>query len=245
MNAVVGPVRRNQRHKRCASKQPQKGVKVRQAKLVGAAIAALLALSAIAAASALAALPEFSPATDRGTSRITGTAQFTEEGSLFAVKCTSSEGESNITGAKGGNFTEHFKSCSTGGGLIKCTGLPSEPTGTITVSGSFRLVYLSRANKEAGIAFEPSTVHFECGENLITVNGCAVGKVTPVNSKTTSFSVALKQRSGRMEPGSYEAEGGGSVSCTLKSEKNGGAAREGGQENTDSITEERAGEIVA
>ena len=67
---------------------------MKRIRILGMALVAVLAMSAVAVAIASAAAPEFSPATNSGTSK-SATATFTEEGEAFSIKCTSNTGTSN------------------------------------------------------------------------------------------------------------------------------------------------------
>lgn len=215
-------------------------------KVVGLALMAVLALTALAAASASAAKPEFTPASNSGTST-GGKAKFTEKSGIAAVECTSSSGTNKLTNPKGGTFSETFKGCTA---LLsgKCTGLTNSTAGEITVAGTFDLRYIKKESNKTALAFLIDPVHFECEKTvtLISVKGCVAGEITPINTKTKTFSVALKQSSGVEEIKEILNEAGtASESCVLKSEKNGEAEKEAGQENTDTITLETEAEISA
>jgi hypothetical protein len=211
------------------------------------AVVAVLALGAFAVASASAAKPEFNPASNSGTSK-GGKAKFTEKGGIAAVECTSSEGTSKIESAKGGQFSELFVGCSAplSG---KCTGLANTTAGDILVTGKFDLRYIENGvASKVGLLFLIEPTHFECEANvkLIQVKGCAVGKIEPTNTKTKVFKVVLKQSGGLEEFTEAENETNtGKEACILKSEKNGEAEKQAGQENTDEITEASEGEISA
>jgi hypothetical protein len=221
---------------------------MKRLKVVALAIMAVLALGALSAASASAALPEFSPATNGGKSSNKNKTKFTELKGIAAVECTGSEGTDKITSGKGGTFEETYTGCTA---LLsgKCTGLGNATKGDITTSGSFDLRFLAGevGKASAALAFLINPVHFECEKTvtLISVTGCVAGGVTPVNSKTKTFSVALKQKEGVETLKEVENEANtGSEKCVLKSVKNSEAEKEAGQEQTDEIAEENEGEII-
>jgi hypothetical protein len=218
-------------------------------KMVGMALVALLAITAIASATASAALPEFSPATNSGTSK-GGKAKFEQVKGLAAVECEKSTGTQKITGPKVGSFTEKFEGCKAplSG---KCTGLGDTTAGTITTGGAFDLRYIKISPVDVGVLFLINETHFECEKliELVSVKGCVVGLITPANSKTKVFTVQLKQTKGvneftevLTEKATKETEKEG---CKLLSEMNGAEFKQAGQENTDEVTETTEAQIIA
>jgi hypothetical protein len=216
-------------------------------KEVATSLIVVVALAAFAATSASAAKPEFSPLSGNSSTSAGGKAKFTEKGGIAAVECTSSSGSRTVTGAKGGTFSETFKGCTA---LLsgKCTGLTNSTAGEITVAGTFALRYIKKESDKTALAFLIEPVHFECEKTvtLISVKGCVAGEITPINTKTKTFSVALKQSGGVETIKEILNEAGtASESCVLKAEKNGEAEKEAGQENTDTITLETEEEVSA
>lgn len=220
---------------------------MRQLKVVAMAVVAVLAFSALAAATASAAKPEFNPATNSGTSK-GGKAKFTEKGGIAAVECTGSKGTAKVESAKGGKFDELYTGCTVPFGG-KCTGLNDTEAGSILVLGNFDLRYIENGvASKVGLLFLIEPVHFECEAivKLITVKGCAIGKIEPTNTKTKVFTVVLEQSGGVEKYTEAENETNtGKETCILKSEKNGEAEKQSGQANTDEISEESEGEISA
>ncbi|HTA34764.1 MAG TPA: hypothetical protein VK721_15185 [Solirubrobacteraceae bacterium] len=219
--------------------------------VVAMAVMAVLAMGALTATTAFAAVPEFSPATNKGTSTNKNKTKFTEKSGIAAVECTGSEGTSAIESAKLGKFEETYTGCTA---LLsgKCTGLNVKDTtaGHITVEGEFHLRFLKNKENEktsAALIFLIPQTHFECEKTvvLILVHGCVAGAVTPLSTKTKLFTVELKQTGGVEVIKEVENEAGtGNETCVLKSEKNGEAEKEAGQEQKDEIVEEKEGEII-
>jgi hypothetical protein len=193
-------------------------------------------------------LPAFLPAANKGISRNKNKTKFTEKSGIAAVECAGSEGTSAIESAKAGKFEETYTGCSA---LLsgKCTGLANTTAGDITIAGEFRLRFLKSKEKEnesAALIFLIPQTHFECEKNvvLILVHGCVAGGITPVNAKAKTFTVELKQTGGVEVIKEVEnEEGTGNEICVLKSEKNGEAEKEAGQEQKDEISEETEGGI--
>jgi hypothetical protein len=220
--------------------------RMQRIKITGLALMAVLALSVIASTTASAAEPEFAPAANKFTSVVGGAAKFEQKEGLAAVSCTKSTGKGEITAAKAGTFTELFEEC-TAPLSGKCTGLTATTKGDITVSGTFNLRYITKKTN-VGIAFKINEVHFECEKlvTLVSVKGCAVGKVQPVNTKGKTTEAILKQSKGIQEFVSVLNEANSAQEgCKLESEFNGGSFKQAGQENTDKITTEKEGEIKA
>ncbi len=208
---------------------------MKRIRILGVALAAVFAFGAVAIASA-AKMPEFKPATNEGKSTST-TATFTEEGEIFSITCKENTGTSTIKTATTGTFTETFNKCKAAG-IETCTG-EGEKSGVIKVTGSFTLGLIKKEEAGAGIEFKPEPTKFECAGTKIEVTGCAAGPVTPTETSTTKFTVSLKAKSGKQEPDEFEG-----ASCTLKSKKGSEAAKEGGQEQKEEITEKTSGEIT-
>jgi hypothetical protein len=210
-------------------------------KLFGIAVIAVIALSGLATSVASAALPEFLPGT-KNTFKVTGGAgNFEQKGGIAPVKCKSSEGTGAVEGPKTGSFDELYLGCEAplAG---KCTGLDDTTIGSILAKGTFEVGYINKATKDVGILFTIKPVHFECEKliTLVTVEGCAIGLITPVNSSTTAYTVKLKQTKGVNE---FTKDEGGE--CKLLSEINGGAKAQSGQETEPKITLASAAELMA
>jgi hypothetical protein len=208
-------------------------------------LVAALVLGTTLAGTAFAQPPEFSPFTNKSTSTNKNKTKFTEKGGIAAVECTGSEGTSKLENTKSGGFTETYTGCSA---VLsgKCTGLANATVGDITVEGEFHLRFLKNKENEktsAALIFLIPQTHFECEKTivLILVHGCVAGAVTPLSTKTKLFTVELKQTGGVENIKEIENEANtGNETCVLKSEKNGEAEKEAGQEQKDEIVEENA-----
>ena len=173
---------------------------MKRIRILGMALVAVLAMSAVAVAIASAAAPEFSPATNSGTSK-SATATFTEEGEVFSIKCSSNTGTSTITSATGGTFTETFKGCKAAS-IETCTG-EGEASGVIKTKGSFVLGFIT--GEEVGLKFSPEATKFSCAGTAVKVTGCAAGPITPIGETTTKFTVKLTASKGKQTPDELKA----------------------------------------
>lgn len=178
---------------------------MRQLKIVGAVLGTVFALSAIASATASAALPEFNPGT-AGT-KLTGTSG---SGTLLTatkgiIECTSDTVSGELTGKKTGKATVTFKGCSAFGFLgAKSLG---DAEGVILTKVALELCYINKAKKEVGVLTEVTEpVHVEVAGKLLKITGDAVGKITPVNTKTKKFKLEYKQKGGTQEPAGCEGK---------------------------------------
>jgi hypothetical protein len=193
--------------------------------------------------------PNFSPATNKGASTNKNKTKFTEKEGIAAVECTGSEGTNAIENAKNGVFEETYTGC-TAPLSGKCTGLTNSTKGDISTSGEFNLRWLKGlegGTSSVALIFLINPVHFECEHvvSLIAVKGCVAGAVSPLNKKTKTFTVELKQTGGVENIKEVENEAGtGGETCVLKSQKNGEAEKEAGQEQKDEISEESESEII-
>jgi hypothetical protein len=213
---------------------------MRRVKLVGLTSIGVAAAIAIVSSVAAAANPEYLPGTKNSFSVTGGTAKFEQKGGVAGVECTNSHGSGTITGPKEGTFFERYEGCKAplAG---KCTGL-ARLSGDIEVSGSFGVGYINKAEKSVAILFKPEPVHFECEKliTLVTVEGCVIGKITPVNSDTKENAVDLKGSKGVQE--FVKDEG---AECKLESEINGGAKAQSDQETQPKITLSSLAELMA
>jgi hypothetical protein len=210
------------------------------------AFVAILAISAIASATASAELPEFSPAKNVIKESVGGKATFEQKEGIAPVSCTSSKGTGEITGAKVGKFDELYLGC-TAPLAGKCTGLNDKTAGSILVKGVTDLRYITKKT-DVALIFLIEPVHFECEKliELVEVTGCVVGLVTPLNTKTKTFTVKLKGTKGVQDVTEVLNEKNtANESCKLESEINGGAKKQSSQTQEDTISPEKEGEIIA
>jgi hypothetical protein len=218
-----------------------KELQMQRVKLVGLAVLAILALSAVATSMASAANPEFLPGTKNSFKVTGGKAKFEQKGGIAAVECEKSTGTGVVTGPKEGTFDELYENCKAplAG---KCTGLNDTTAGSILAKGSFGVGYISKTEKTVAILFKPEATHFECEKliTLVTVEGCAIGKITPVNSDTKENAIDLKGSKGVQEFIKDEV-----AECKLESEINGGAKAQSDQETQVKVSLTNLAELMA
>jgi len=148
---------------------------MRQFKLLGAALMALLALTAALSASAFALetpvnLPE-AAVTRNWTGSAIGKTELHAEGQANPVVCTAAKAEGTETASNPpkGAFHITFENCTTasGGITVKCTGL-GDATGIILALGTWSLVFDKLIGKPfenltSAILFVNEVTHFTCG----------------------------------------------------------------------------------
>lgn len=197
--------------------------------LIWAMLVALAAMAFLGAGTASASQPKAEP--EGGAFPVSfsgsggeGTLETVAEGTkVRTVTCTSntSSGEVNsATTAK--NVKVIFKGCTTKGpfGTLNCGEIK-----TVALRGT--LFYLVAGSSEVGIDLEPESgttfATFTCGGiETLTVKGSVIGKLTPVNSLTKSFTLTFSQKSGKQEPETYlAATGCGATKDTLTTEGSG------------------------
>jgi len=217
-------------------------------RLVGMAFVLVLALSAIASSTASAVLPEFSPAKNNITESVGGKATFEQKEGIAAVTCTSSKGSGAITSAKLGTFDELYLGC-TAPLAGKCTGLGDTVKGSILVLGEFHVRYITKPTDVAIIFLLNPEVHFECEKliELVSVRGCVVSLVTPLNTKAKETKVKLKGSKGVQDVTEVLNEANtANEKCILESEINAPKTfKQSSQTQEDVITTEKEGEIIA
>jgi hypothetical protein len=192
-----------------------------------AVVTAALAISAIAVADA-AALPSFEPGSGKFPAKFSlkgKEVQFQEiEGETMV--CGTSKGEGEVTGKQTATakltMTEcrilPGDTCQTAGakrGEIKTGVLPVE------------LVYLSKEHKEAGLVFnyENPTIKpppnltfagFQCEGVGLGMRHSVIVPVTPVNTKSLSYSLKFAGAGGLQKPAVYENEAGQEIKAVAQ-----------------------------
>jgi hypothetical protein len=221
---------------------------MRRIRLMGLALIAVLALGALVATAAMAEKPEFSPSEKNAFTAAGGKAKFEQKGGLAAVTAEKSTGTGEVTNAKEGTFDELYVNAQAPLSGF-CTGLTDTLVGSILAKGAFKLGYLDAAKTKVGVAFKlAAPIHYECEKTilLVTVEGAAIGQITPLNTSTKEFTVVLTQAKGvNTLTKILNATNTAFEEFILKSETNGGAAAQAGQETTITITTTKAASIVA
>jgi hypothetical protein len=183
------------------------------------ALVALVAAFAATAVSASAALPEFTVETP-ATSSQTVTSTFENPGAGLlegTITSTSLTSELKPTSKQLGTFHITFKEskCKTalGKGSAESEG---DAAGIILVLGVYHIVNVA-AKPYAWLLLEP--VHITCllslGNVLLVVSGNVLGSLSPVGSKTKSYSLTIKATSGKQEITEFENNEGGKVKAEL------------------------------
>jgi len=201
---------------------------MRKAKIIGAALIAVVALSALASAMASAAV-EFLPASGKYTAK-SGKGGLQIKGGT-EIKCTDDTAVGTITGAKTTTVTIDFLGC-TAFGLFSANSL-GDPSGTILTTAKGELCTLTASPLTVGLKLSPTgKVHIEVAGNLALVEGTLIGEMKPLNEKKLGgFKLELKQSGGSQTI--KKCEGGATE--TLKGSENEGTAVEAGEETTDEI----------
>lgn len=234
-------------------------------RILGLAVAAVLALSAVAASGASAALPEFTGPFPKAFTSTSGKGTL-ETKAGRKVTCEADTNTGKITGAKSDEATVKFTGCKIEktGVTLTCTS-PGAKEGEIVVEVLSTLVYIKEAApKEVGIVLKPKTgttfVTFKCVgksifgtvEESVTVRGEVIGVITPINTLTSTFTLAFKQTKGVQEPTEYENEKKEKVKAILETEGVGTGTgsetwsfEQSGETTTDTLTTSETTEIKA
>jgi hypothetical protein len=205
-----------------------------------AALAAMLAVGAIGSASASAAQPEFTGSFPNKFEAGKGSVWLETEGKSQLIRCQKSAISGEITASNTASAKGTFSECTLSGEV--CTTEGAGAGDILTKTLPVKLVYLSKEHKEVGLDFnwvEPKLpaspqltfATFACGGiQHFTIKGQLIGKITPVNTKATKFSLIYRQSNGiqeiRKSEGSFDPE-------YLTSSINGGEALGIGVEMTE------------
>jgi hypothetical protein len=166
---------------------------MRKLHLVGMLCLLALSTAAFAASSASAALPEALGNVAGNTFTFTsGAGELVDLTTGLAIKCKKDSGSGTVTNSKELTSTVDFDECTIGGLAAVSLG---DKSGLILVSLTGKLCYTEPTKKEVGILFTlpAGGLHLEVpslGE-LLQITGSVVGKMTPVNSSTTAYTLSL------------------------------------------------------
>jgi hypothetical protein len=182
---------------------------------LGLLLTVALATAGIAAASASAALPELEYTLPLTLKYAGGEATF-ERSTGEPVHCKTVGGGGEPKGPKEFTSKLEMKECTikVAGITAKCTSAGLLAGEIVTKSMSVRLVYLSKAAHEAGLVYDyggknATIASFKCGGGInVALRGELIGKVTPVNTITTSLTLSVKGSKGVQELTKYENEAG-------------------------------------
>jgi hypothetical protein len=185
------------------------------------ALAAMAVMALIGAGTAAASQPKAEPEGGAFPVAFSGSGgagtleTVSESGKVRTVSCTgnTSSGEVNsATTVKNGKVK--FTGCTTSGPFGNnwtCTSSGAASGEVVTAALKGTLYYLVSGTAETGILLEPESganfASFTCKGILLsetlTVTGAVVGKLTPVNSLTTSFTLTFTQTAGVQSPATY------------------------------------------
>ncbi len=192
---------------------------MKRLKVVGLLLAAVFVLSAAVSASASAAgTPEFS--TQTGWTGTGGKATFTA--GTTTLKCEKSTSEGSMEASKvAGKYTITFKTCTSAG--LACNSLGSA-AGTIVIGGTWHMEF--GLEEEALIWLLVPSTHIECPElkTLLSMSGGILGSVTPKNTESKEFTVAITATKEKQGISEFMTEEGGTEVISLQTEINGGKA---------------------
>jgi hypothetical protein len=122
------------------------------------------------------------------------------------VECTSDTDEGELTGSKADTVTVHFKGCKAFGAPCQSGAVAEE----IVTKPMVSLLGFIKKATEVGIALSPETgtalAEFECAGVPILVKGSVIGKITPLKTKTTIFTLTFTQTGGVQSPTKLEGE---------------------------------------
>ena len=201
---------------------------MRQIKLLGLALMAVLSITGAmaAVASAEATLPTILP---EGTAvaPLTGTTKSglsTFSPGALKVESSKSEGSFSGTSKKLGTYDVLFLETQLAG--EKCTGLKDTVEGSVLAPGTFHIRHYNLNGKLfTAEIFLVTELHFECGAILFTVKGCVAGELTPNEEKlVTVLKVALKaEKNDNVPVKVLNEESTGEENCELLAKQGAGA----------------------
>jgi hypothetical protein len=210
------------------------------------AIVAVFAMSAIASATASAALPEQSPATGKFTGTSGASTFETKSGEKVTCKEDKISGESTSVKTSTSKIT--FKGCEAFG--LKCNS-SGAGSGEIVLNVTGLLVYISETEKKVGLINTlTAELTIKCTAfQTLKVKGSTLCPITPVNTKTKTYSVVCTEVKGVQQPTEYFNEKKEKVKAPITETKGEGlksfAFEQSGLAGTDSLTFEKEGEIKA
>jgi hypothetical protein len=214
-------------------------------RIVVLTMVAVFATSAVAASSAAAVLPEFSPSSGVTLNGTSG-AGLLETKSGTKVTCTSNTDSGEITGPKAvSKIKVTFKGCESGG--FKCSTAGAASGELVTEELKATLGYINATTKEVGVDFTPvgaKFIEFNCVGGIIevTVTGSVICPVTPINTKTKTFTVACRQEKGIQKPTKLVGELEDVLFTKIGAL---GLEEQSGEETTATVTATPEGEIKA
>ncbi len=147
-----------------------------------------------------------------------------------SIKCKKDKNVGKLTSATKDEVTITFEECTALGGLVSCNSAGSGAGTIVTKKLKSLLVWVKHtAPLEVGLALEPEagffTAEITCATVKILVRGSLIGVITPINTMSTMFNLAVKVSGGNQVPSEYEVKEGEvwkKVPDTLECSTNGG-----------------------
>ncbi len=157
------------------------------------------------------------------------------------VKCQSVQGSGDFTGAKEGTVTLKWKECKGLLGVSCKTSvageIESKPLKTLLAFT--RPETMTSEGRETGLVLQGGVggfAEFECGTVKSVVVGGVVAKITPLGTKTSTFTVAMTQKSGVNSLIDYEEENTKHAEAELLTSTGGGKYLGSGLEQSLTLT---------
>ncbi len=157
------------------------------------------------------------------------------------IKCEEDTSEGSPTSKLLGKFTIDFKKCTLGGKECHSEG---DAEGVILTTGEYHLVRLGLG--KAGLWFLVNPVKITCKflSTKTEVKGNVLGGITPINTKTTKYEIAVNVIEGKQEFTKFENDELLQEPAKLEGSVNGGAFKEATEESAENkITTEKETEI--
>lgn len=206
--------------------------------LISACLIVLVAMALLGAGGASASQPkaelqggELFPVTFTGSGGEGTLETITVGGVVRTVTCTASTSSGEISS---GTTAKNIKVSLTGctltapvGSKLTCTSSKANSGEIQTVTLKGTLFYLVAGSSEVGVDLKPESgttvATFTCGGvETLTVKEGVIGKLTPVNTLTNSFTLTFSQISGKQSPETYlSASGCAATKETLTTEGSG------------------------
>lgn len=227
-------------------------------KTLSVALAAVFVFGAVAAASASASQPEVKLSAGETVSFEgsggAGVLEVLPEGTKKrTVSCSSNTSAGKVSDSTTvSEVVVKFKECFTSGPFGE-----KVPCGEIvTTKLKGKLYYLTAGSSEVGVGFEPESgtefAKFVCKNifvnETLAVTGSVEGKLTPVNTSTTKFTLTFKQTEGHQEPLTLLNAKCETKESTLMTQGSGSEAfgpRQSGIKGEESVTMAKAIEVVS
>jgi hypothetical protein len=194
-------------------------LRVVHVRVICVCVGVLIATLAVAPADAQAVSPILEFVTPASAFPVSFTADGGEVTAALAdfdtvVHCSGSHGEGEITGSRSTLSNYVFTGCETEGGSdggSKCKSEGANEKEIVSGTIEAELVYIDQARHEVGMLLDPhggTYLSFECGGESVKALGSFLAPGSPINEKTSSFTVTLSRSGATQTPGEYENANG-------------------------------------